>query len=244
MLARPDSRILGVAPSAWLAREASTGLWKHRRMELIPCGLDTSLYEPLDRELARRALGIPDGDKPLLLAAADHLNDPRKGTDLLLSALGQIGPVTLLTFGSGNPPAAPAGVRIVPLGRIDHERTKALAYNAADIYVHSARADNLPFTVMESISCGTPVAAFRVGGVPDMVRPGLTGWLASEVSAAALADTICQAMSDIGRTPLRAECRRVAETDYSLGLQAERYERLFESVNNPARALSSTASTI
>lgn len=51
---------------------------------------------------------------------------------------------------------------------------KAIAYSAADLFLLPTRADNLPLILQESMACGTPMLSFKVGGVPDLARPGLT----------------------------------------------------------------------
>ena len=69
----------------------------------------------------------------------------------------------------------------------------AILYSAADLLLHTAPIDNLPNTVAESLRCGTPVAAFRTGGIPEMIVENKTGWLVDEHNddhmLALLADT-------------------------------------------------------
>jgi glycosyltransferase involved in cell wall biosynthesis len=114
------------------------------------------------------------------------------------------------------------------LGYIDHERTRVLAFNAADLFVHPAPVDNLPNVVMESIACGTPVVGFPTGGVAEMVRPGQTGWLASTISAEELAKTIVRALDDSSDpASMRQSCRAIAEAEYGVGVQAQRYLQLY-----------------
>jgi glycosyltransferase involved in cell wall biosynthesis len=224
--------ITAVSPSAWLARYAQEGLWAGKRVEIIPYGLPLGMYRPIERRLAREALDIPV-QGITILAAAFNFEDPRKGSDILLKAL-QIShtrPLTLITLGSGSMKVDLDDIRVCQLGYIDHERSKVLAYSAADVFIHPSRADNLPNTVMESIACGTPVVSFNVGGTPEMVRPGETGWLANEVTASALAatlDLVCGEIAAGGN--LRNTCRAVAEAEYGDELQASRYISLFQSL--------------
>ncbi len=141
-------------------------------------------------------------------------------------------PLTLLTMGEGAMPSDRDGVTVHPLGYVYEEERKALAYSAADLFVHPAPVDNLPNVVLEALACGTPTVGFAIGGMPDMVRPGVTGWLSETVSAAGLATTLALALDAIavpGQT-LRAKCRSVAETEYSQAHQAERYTALFEAM--------------
>ncbi len=228
--------LTAVTPSRWLAREAQRGLWAGHRVEVIPYGLELDVYRPLDRALARRELGL-DAAERLLLFAAQNLADPRKGWPLLERALrlesrhGSRRGVRLLALGGGDLPARVNGVEIKRLDYITDERAKALVYNAADLLVHPAPLDNSPLVVAEALACGTPAAAFAVGGAPEMVVPGCTGWLATETSAAALAETLDAALADLSRGgDLRNSCREFAETRFGFAEQARRYLRLFSSL--------------
>lgn len=69
------------------------------------------------------------------------------------------------------------GCEAMHLGHLVNDNLKCLAYSAADLFLLPSLADNLPLSVQESIACGTPVIAFRTGGLPDMVKPGQTGEL-------------------------------------------------------------------
>jgi glycosyltransferase involved in cell wall biosynthesis len=127
------------------------------------------------------------------------------------------------------------GIQVHSLGYVTHERMKVLAYSAADLLVHPAPVDNLPNVVLEAIACGTPVVGFPIGGMPDMVRAGETGWLASALSSEALADTLAQACGELKRgRNLRGSCRVIAEREYNPALQATRYSNLFGALSmNP-----------
>ena len=90
-------------------------------------------------------------------------------------------------------------------------------------------ADNLPNTILESIACGTPVVAFAAGGIPDLVRPGITRLLATTGNASELRDAILRLLDDRAkRSEMSVNCRRVAIEEYELTLQAQRYQRLYE----------------
>jgi glycosyltransferase involved in cell wall biosynthesis len=227
-----NANLTAVAPSRWLAREAREGLWAGRRVEVIPYGLPLNVYRPVERALARDALGIK-ARGPVLVMAAQFLTERRKGGEILEKALAQLSrrPITLVTLGAGHLGFRADGVHVHELGYVDHERTKVLAYSAADLFAHPAPVDNLPNVVMESLACGTPVVGFAIGGMTDMVRPGRTGWLCDSVSPEALAITLQQALSDVDHgTDLRGSCRAVAEAEYDSSLQARQYLSLFRSL--------------
>ena len=91
--------------------------------------------------------------------------------------------------------------------------------------MHPAPVDNFPNVLLEAFSCGTPAVGLPVGGIPEMIRPGVSGWLAVGVSPEALGHAIDVALDD--RADLRNACRALAETEFPLGLQAVHYRRLF-----------------
>lgn len=220
-----------VALSRWLQGEASrSGLLGRFQVDRIPNGLDTDVFTPRARATARDVFGLPPRGK-VVLFVADSVVNQRKGFDLLQEALYGLPadrPVTLAAIGAGAD-AAFGGCDIVGLGRIDNERLMSFAYSAADLFVLPTRADNLPNVVLESMACGTPVVAFDVGGVPDMVRPGETGLLAAPEDVAALREAIVTLLDDNGlRARLAHNCRQVAVNEYALGIQARRYTALYE----------------
>jgi glycosyltransferase involved in cell wall biosynthesis len=224
--------LVAVTPSRWLSKEARTGFWAGHQVEVIPNGLPLDIYAPLNTNLAREALGI-DSRGRVIMIAAQKLSEERKGMSYLKEALQRLsyGAVTLITLGKGRLAFEQPGVHLHQLGYIDHERTKVLAYSAADLFVHPALLDNLPNVVMESVACGTPVVGFPVGGVVEMVHPGITGWLTDEVSPKALARTLDMALDDLDRgVNLRESCRAQTEAEYDVSIQAKRYRELFLSL--------------
>jgi glycosyltransferase involved in cell wall biosynthesis len=195
------------APSQWLA-----GLAKEITGEegvYLPNPIDLEIYSPGDRTEARRQLGLPR-DGLVVLAGADSLRDRRKGFDLLREAWSRLphGCTTLAMFGRHGEQRP--GERY--LGNLTLDEEMVAAYRAADLYLHPARMENAPCTIQESLACGTPVVAFPVGGIPEMIEPGKTGFLASRVSAEALQKEWGSALASPARlSEMRERCRKAAE---------------------------------
>jgi glycosyltransferase involved in cell wall biosynthesis len=228
--------VAAVSPSRWLAGLASAGLWAGHRVEVIPNGVPLDAYRPVERRVAREALGI-EGGGPFLLVVAQKLGQQRK-TAPLAATLATFGraPFTLLAMGAGRLDVGGNRVDVRHLGYIHDDRMKALVYSAADAVVYPSTMDNLPNVVLESIACGTPVVAFAVGGIPEVVRPGITGWLASEASPRGLAGCLEHALADLRRCGIRQSCRATAVAEYGDALQADRERELAASVSRPRRS--------
>lgn len=81
------------------------------------------------------------------------------------------------------------------------------------------------------MACGTPVVGFDIGGVPDYVRPGLTGLIAKERDSNDLAQQISWILQhDQARADMGMKARQMIEDEFPLHLQAERYEKLYEEI--------------
>ncbi|KJH72034.1 glycosyltransferase [Aliterella atlantica] len=227
-----------ISKSSWLTALAKQSLLNRFPIYQIANGIDTTIYQPLDREQCRLELEIPL-DKKVLMFSAVELNDFRKGADLLLKALQNL-PVSLkaetvlLTFGkAGEEIAKDVEMQTYDLGYISDEQQKAIAYCAADLFLFPTRAETFGNVALESIACGTPVVSFKVGGVGDHVRHDITGYLATPEDYQDFSYGIVQLLEDDNfRTSLSQQCREVAVREYSLELcvqqHAELYSRLLQ----------------
>ena len=223
-----------VTPSRWLAEIArSSSLLAGRRIETIPNAVDTSVFHPMDRAAARAALGLPQGAPLIFFGAHGALTDWNKGADLWKAALSFVARkrsgVESVVVGAGE------GLGAMPmcahaLGTVVPERM-AQAMAAADAAVVPSRMENLPNMVAESLACGTPVAAFAVGGVPEMIRPGETGVLAKPHDAEELGQGLCDLLSRGGA--MREACAAFARNAYAPETVARRHLELYRSVQEP-----------
>jgi glycosyltransferase involved in cell wall biosynthesis len=176
-------------------------------------------------------LGIPESHKTILFVAQSTANH-RKGFRLLADALKQlsIDNITLVSVGS-NKPSISGKLPHVHVGRIEDDEKLAELYSMVSVFVIPSRQDNLPNTVLESMACGTPVVGFDTGGIPDMVRPNETGWLAEPGNVRSLRNAIETALSDqTDRERKARRCRKVVEEEYTIERQAEEYKSIYKSV--------------
>jgi glycosyltransferase involved in cell wall biosynthesis len=114
----------------------------------------------------------------------------------------------LLLIGEGNQFNDP---KIKSLGYVQDEITLRIAYHAADVLLHPAQVDNLPNTVAESMSCGTPVLAFKTGGLPEMVIPNKSGWLVGDMNTKAMIKELNSILKSDHTNHLRETTRENAQ---------------------------------
>ena len=233
------SQLFITSPSRWLAQLAQEGILGKFDIRAIPNGIDTKVFQPGDKAQLRRELDIDEG-RVVLLWGTHQLTDLRKGGDVI-AKLAETLPsefrdrVTLLAFGSGTEalPEQLPGMDVRPFGFVKTDEEMARVLSAADILLFPSRADNLPFTVMEALACGLPVVAFDVGGIPEMVRDGDTGFLVPPFEIDQFVGKVLDlADSDEIRHRMAQDCRRIAVAEYGIDLMADRYLSLYEEIQS------------
>ncbi|OGV59642.1 MAG: hypothetical protein A2498_13795 [Lentisphaerae bacterium RIFOXYC12_FULL_60_16] len=221
-----------VSCSQWLGRLARQSKLVGRfPVSVIPNGIDPELYQPRPAQDVRHALGIGNSEK-MILFVAEQLAARRKGMPVLLEAMcgvcRVVPGVRLVCVGALRQLPEKPDVPLINLGTIQDDRLLSLIYSAADLFVIPSLQENFPLTVLESMACGTPVAGFDTGGIPEMVRPGRTGLLAPVGDAAALTEAIIQILkSDALRRDMAVACRATVLAEYTLAQQVEAYAALY-----------------
>jgi glycosyltransferase involved in cell wall biosynthesis len=211
------------------------------RTGLVPNGLDVETWQPLDRHVARAALGIADDTRVVVWHGRVEIDC--KGLDLLLDAWEQLcvarphARLQLLLVGSGRDHDA-LNRRIASLpadsvrwdDRWVRDRNVIWRYlSAADIAVLSSRREGFPVAVVEAMTCGLPVVATNVSGVIDALGDELAGVVVPPEDAPALAAALGRLLDD---DPLRRElgqrARRRAEREFSLQRVGSRLRAFME----------------
>jgi glycosyltransferase involved in cell wall biosynthesis len=232
-----------VSPSKWLAESiAMSKLLGSRPVINLPNTLDTNVFRPILRSEARKRLGIDPGKFILMSGFMPSRKDLHKGTSYLIEAIeifiksheADKHNIELVIFGNRDDKNIPEfPVRTTFLGTISSEQELAGCYNSANVFLAPSLEDNLPYTVMESLACGTPVVAFTTGGIPDMVKHRDNGYLAEYRSAADLAEGIEWVFSHPEAEVLGLNARQYIEENFSENTIAERHIELYESLLRP-----------
>jgi len=247
----PVDAITVVAPSRWLADCARrSALFSRSRVETIPYGIETDCFQPQPREATRQRLGLPASGFQLLLGA-DYGSEKRKGFLELMAALQlclnerlfqqrlQRGEVSLLAFGRPNPELNRLTIPVKYFGYVDSDKTLASIYAAANLFILPSLEDNLPNTVLESMSCGTPALAFNVGGLPDLITDGVTGRLVPAGNIPELSAALLSLIANAQECERwGSHCRQQIMKEFSLGAQARRYLDLYEKLTSKSEVQS------
>ncbi len=229
-----------VTPSKWLAGQArASALFGGFETVVIPNAVETDIFKPMDKAAARARLKLPL-DATIVLFVSNHIRLARKGFRELIHALSLIpdlGNLLLVAIGDSHILSVETPFKVMQFDHVNDDATTAMIYAAADVMAIPSQQDNLPNTILESLSCATPVVGFGVGGIPDLVHEDETGFLAAPGHVPGLSLAFIKTFSDPDR--LRAcgqRGRLMVEQSYSLKAQAQAYTALYQQVLGEARS--------
>lgn len=230
------SMLTVVCPSDWLAQcVRKSGLLNGVRVEVIPSGIDVSIFKPIPKAEARNLLGLPLNKKLVLFIATRGLANERKGGPLLEESL-----YALHEMHQGNAP------EVVILGRRQNETAAhdkfvihskefnedlllAQLYAACDVLVSPSKADTLPLTVLQAMACGTPCVAYNVGGMGDVIEHLNNGYLAQPFDVKDFAAGIDFVLDDTNRyESLSANGLKKIHVGFTSRYEASQYLKLYE----------------
>ncbi len=237
-----NARMAFVGCSQWMADQAARSAVVQpdsgHIVKSIFNPIDTILFAPGPREDARQAFQLP-AHKKLVLVGAANVNDTRKGIHHLAGALQHLTKIEpsllkdmeVVVFGkNAHQILSEMPFRVHPVAFVKTQPQMAQLYRAADVFVLPSMQDNLPNTVMESLACGTPVAAFEVGGVPEMIEHQQRGTLAPPGDEATLAQGIHFLLTAPGIDERRVNARRFVENHCTPQIIARQYQALYQSL--------------
>jgi glycosyltransferase involved in cell wall biosynthesis len=249
MYAVAGDQLQFVTPSQWLREQAlksgAPTIEQRDSIAVIPNPIDTDYFHPVENDLvgmmAKPGAGDSQGDSKepfVLMFAAANLGNVAKGFAefrVICNSLYDMGYIQLHALVVGENRLGDLGLKcaFTELGFIADAQRMRDAYWQADVYVTTSHEENLPTTIMESLSCGVPVAAFAVGGIPEMIdsKGGAnTGWLAPKLDTQTLIDGIADyfnARAEV-RSEISSRCRLSAIEKYAAAGVAKRYLAVYD----------------
>jgi len=223
-------RIIGI--SRWMSDCASkSAVFGNGQVETISNNIDTRLFSPLPKKLAKQALGL-DEDQKVVLVGAQRMASVYKGFDLFLEAVGGMTKenIRVVLFGNAREGILDTlGVPTTNLGFLSDAISLRLAYSAADVFVVPSRVDAFGKTLVEAMACGTPVVCFNATGPKDIVEHRLNGYLAEPFSPMDLAHGIQWVLDQPSETyaELCRSARMRAELCFDSQVIAKQYLALY-----------------
>ena len=215
------------------------------RLRVIPNGIDVAeldrLVDPARRAAVRRDAGIEPGETVLLSVGRLEANKGFADLAEALSGLAGDGRWRWVLVGDGperrSLAAAAAGLgiadRVVFAGRVDDGVLHAW-FDAADLFVHPTRYEGSSLVTLEAMLHRLPVLATHAGGLPDKVKPGVTGWLTAPARPAELRQALGQGIAERDRWPAYGQAgRRLLEEAFDWRMLQRKFEELYGELTRP-----------
>ena len=230
------------------------------KVGVVPCGVNLDLFRPMDKAAARQRLGF-DEDESIVLYVGRF--DPIKGIDRLLEAMGYLKHLKRmrLVIVGGDGPGTPEyqnlqqlcgkfgiqkSVRFV--GRVEQNQLPPY-YSAADALVVPSYYESFGLVGLESLACGTPVVATRVGAMERILEDGKTGHVVAAATPRGLANSIEKVISNPADQKLSAHAIRASVLKYGWSHVASAVVNEYDAVlrnslSEPARTLPAFGSSV
>ncbi|MBF1436717.1 MAG: glycosyltransferase, partial [Prevotella micans] len=222
--------------SKWLGEQArQSSLLKGQTVTSIPNPIDTEVFKPQNKLMARKMLGLPEKNK-IILFVSQRVTDKRKGIDYFIKAIGQLVArhpemkqnITIAILGSdAEQLAEQLALPTHLLGYVSDIRQIINVYNAADVFVLPSLEDNLPNTIMEAMACGVPCVGFEVGGIPEMIDHRVNGYVARERDTNDLEQGMDWVLNEANYAELSREALQKVHRNYSQQSVAKQYIEVY-----------------
>ncbi len=234
-----QSNLIVCSPSRWLHERAQESvLGEQEAFYHIPNGVNLDIFCPREQGEARSELGVSENRKVVLYVANKAADSPWKDYQTVTKAAEEIGnrwegDLTLLCLGGAGQASQEGRVRIVPISYESDERKVATYYQAADLYLHAAKAENHPLAVIEAMACGTPIIASDVGGVGEIVKDGEVGHLVPAESPTQMAKAAVNLLENEEKhEDFEDACLYYARESFSLEGMIDKYMELYREASS------------
>ena len=203
-----------VGCSEWITQRAQQAMPKALVLHINNC-IPHNIFRYIDQQEARKKLDLPP-DKKIILFCSQNIHDERKGYTYLQQALEKLSTLnsqlsTVCLGKGGRYISSPEGI--------------ANMYAAADVFAIPSLQDNLPNTIAEAMSCGTPCVGFNAGGIPEMIDHQQNGYVAKYKDVTDLAEGIQYVLNH----DMREEALHKAASAYGETHVAQKYINVYES---------------
>lgn len=230
-----------VCPSNWLANAArKSSMFKHFPVSVIPNPIDSNFFIPADKTEACHLLDLNPAKTYILYGAINALNDSRKGFIEFKKCMQYFEEnynsinIVILVFGSNEKANLDLkNIAQKDLGMLNDQQLLA-AYRAANVMIVPSLSENLSNIIMESLSCGTPVVAFNIGGNSDMIKHQQNGYLAIEEDIKDLACGVKWCLDNNSDCKLSDSARKAVLDNFTTQIVSKRYINVYSalSLNN------------
>lgn len=225
-----------VAPSAWMASCAKKSfLMKTWPVSTIPNPIDTKFWRPIDSRQASFELGFDRVKYKYLLYAGFHSGSSFvKGADLFLAYIDAFrefllqAQVKLIILGKCDRPLPYPEHMTHIAGEVSDDHLMRIYYSVADVTMITSRQESFGQVAAESQSCGTPVVSFDIGGLSDIIKHTITGYLSHPFDILCLHEGVRYVLANSHRILSPTDMHILTERNFGMSIVANRVAKMYE----------------
>ncbi len=231
-----------IATSNWMVEMAKNSkLYNHSQINIIPYSIDTQVFYPKSKVKSKNALGFSE-DTKIILIGAQSLNQRVKGYDQLYKTLQHLlneensksllenNNLHLVTFGSNVNFVCDFPIPCKNMGFISDKGELATLYSAADVFVFPSIEEAFGLTSIEAMACGTPVVAFNICAMKDVIIDGTNGYKSEINDYSKMSENINKVLQSNGA--MSESCREFTNLYYKLDIQAKKMLKLYKEISD------------
>lgn len=225
-----------VGLSNWITNCAKNSyLFRDKNVVNYPNPIDTFRFQPIEKKFARKILLLTQDKKVILYGAMGATSEPRKGYNLLIKSLEKLSihNYEFIVFGRRSlQDDMKLTTKVHHVGQLHDDISLQILYSAADVVIVPSIQENLSNVILESLSCGTPVVGFNVGGNCDMIEHKNNGYLAEPFSTDDLATGIKWVLTSKDYKFLCSNARSKVLKEFDSAVVASKYIELYDQILN------------
>jgi glycosyltransferase involved in cell wall biosynthesis len=220
------------APSKWLMDQVQRSMLAPSIVEskVIPNGVDLGIFKPYDKLAARDELGLNKKSHIILFAADGIRNNIWKDYVTMRVAIAKVAEslhnseLLFIALGEKSPPIRIGLAKVIFIPYQKDPVVLSRYFQSADVYIHASRAETFGITITEALACAKPVVATKVGGIPEQIDDGITGFLTAPRDPNEMALRIEQLLIDKDlRDEMGAQATQSAVSRFDLKQQVKTY---------------------
>ena len=227
-----DMIIVGLSEWLYECSKSSTLLGTKGHVKL-PNPIDTDVFKPFYKKVARELWNLPQDKKLVLFGAINATDDPRKGFRELIKALNKLSwkNIEFMVFGSSKPQHLPEfKFKANYIGRLYDDVSLMTLYSACDVMIVPSKQEAFGQTAVEAMACGIPVVAFSHTGLLDIVDDRINGYLAKPFDTSDLARGIEWVLNSKNYDVLCKNAREKVLREFDSKVVAKKYVELYEQI--------------
>ncbi len=227
-----NKKIIFIASSEWLKKQAlSSVTLKNHTVEKINTPVDTVYWKKLNKATCRKRFNLPLKKKLVLFVAKGGLDNYRKGGDIfekiILKNTNQ-DKINFIILGQQHKKIL-SNTFFVNFN--DNNQKLRQLYNAVDLSFCLSRYENIPYSMLESMSCGTPNISVKVGGINEVIQHKKNGWILNNKNISSMNKSIRWCLNQNNYFRLSNNSIKEIKKRFSYSKIHNDYDKLFKRIN-------------